>query len=92
MTFKEVSGGNSYEEEEVFKVEMIIVLFFAVLLLYPFKLVPKGYEFLLLSVPVIYFSQGDSQFYNRESPYFVVLVFGYLLMLRMSTRTSVEKK
>ena len=71
---------------------MIIVLFFAVLLLYPFKLVPKGYEFLLLSVPVIYFSQGDSQFYNRESPYFVVLVFGYLLMLRMSTRTSVEKK
>lgn len=62
---------------------IIMVLFFAVLMLYPFKLVPKGYEFLLLSVPVIYFSQGDSQFYNRETPYFIVLVAGYLLMLRM---------
>ncbi|MEE8747768.1 MAG: O-antigen ligase family protein [Rahnella inusitata] len=71
---------------------IIMLLFFAVLLLYPFKLVPKGYEFLLLSVPVIYFSQGDTQFYNRESPYFVVLVFGYLLMLRMCHRISSEKK
>ncbi|QLK63060.1 O-antigen ligase family protein [Enterobacteriaceae bacterium Kacie_13] len=71
---------------------ILMLLFFAVLLLYPFKLVPKGYEFLLLSVPVIYFSQGDTQFYNRESPYFVVLVFGYLLMLRMCHRISLEKK
>ncbi|CAM3960114.1 O-antigen ligase family protein [Rahnella victoriana] len=70
---------------------IILVIFFAVLLLYPFRLVPKGYEFLLLSVPVIYFSQGDTQFYNRESPYFIILVFGYLLMLRMSTRTSLGK-
>lgn len=71
---------------------IIIVLFFAILLLYPLKLVPKGYEFLLLSIPVIYFSQGDTQFYNRESPYFVVLVFGYLLMLRMSHRTPSEEQ
>jgi O-antigen ligase len=71
---------------------IIIVLFFAVLLLYPFKLVPKGYEFLLLSVPVIYFSQGDSQFYNRETPYFVVLIVGYLLMLRMKTPAVSEKQ
>jgi len=61
-------------------------------LLYPFKLVPKGYEFLLLSVPVIYFSQGDSQFYNRETPYFVVLIVGYLLMLRMKTPAVSEKQ
>jgi len=71
---------------------IIIVMFFAVLLLYPFKLVPKGYEFLLLSVPVIYFSQGDSQFYNRETPYFVVLIVGYLLMLRMKTPSVTEKQ
>jgi len=71
---------------------IIMVMFFAVLLLYPFKLVPKGYEFLLLSVPVIFFSQGDTQFYNRESPYFIVLVFGYLLMLRMCDRSSSVKQ
>lgn len=71
---------------------LIMVLFFAVLLLYPFRLVPKGYEFLLLSIPVIYFSQGDTQFYNRESPYFIVLVFAYLLMLRMRTLPSLEKQ
>lgn len=70
---------------------IIIVSFFAVLLLYPLKLVPKGYEFLLLSIPVIYFSQGDSLFYNRESPYFVVLVFAYLLMLRMQKPAPLEK-
>lgn len=64
---------------------IIIVVFFAVLLLYPLKLIPRGYEFLLLSIPVIYFSQGDSQFYNRETPYFVILVACYLLMLRMKT-------
>ncbi|MBU9845198.1 O-antigen ligase family protein [Rahnella ecdela] len=70
---------------------LIMVLFFATLLLYPFRLVPKGYEFLLLSVPVIYFSLGDTQFYNRESPYFIVLVFAYLLMLRMKTSSVPEK-
>ena len=71
---------------------LIMVLFFAVLLLYPFRLVPKGYEFLLLSVPVIYFSMGDTQFYNRESPYFIVLVFAYLMMLRMRPHPPIEKQ
>jgi O-antigen ligase len=71
---------------------LIMVLFFAVLLLYPFRLVPKGYEFLLLSVPVIYFSMGDTQFYNRESPYFIVLVFAYLMMLRMRPHPAIEKQ
>ncbi|PKE27774.1 polymerase [Rahnella sp. AA] len=71
---------------------IIMVLFFAVLLIYPFKLVPKGYEFLLLSVPVIYFSQGDTQFYNRETPYFIVLVLGYLLMLRMRSHNPLKKQ
>lgn len=71
---------------------LIMVLFFAVLLLYPLRLVPKGYEFLLLSVPVIYFSMGDTQFYNRETPYFIVLVFAYLLMLRMRLHPPVERK
>ncbi|MGP6444444.1 O-antigen ligase family protein [Rahnella aceris] len=71
---------------------LIMVLFFTVLLLYPFRLVPKGYEFLLLSVPVIYFSMGDTQFYNRESPYFIVLVFAYLMMLRMRPHPAIEKQ
>ena len=71
---------------------LIMVLFFAVLLLYPFRLVPKGYEFLLLSVPVIYFSMGDTQFYNRESPYFIVLVFAFLMMLRMRPHPAIEKQ
>ena len=71
---------------------LIMVLFFTVLLLYPFRLVPKGYEFLLLSVPVIYFSMGDTQFYNRESPYFIVLVFAYLMMLRMRPHPPIEKQ
>lgn len=70
---------------------IIMISFFSVLLLYPFKLVPKGYEFLLLSIPVIYFSQGDTQFYNRESPYFIVLVLAYLLMLRMQNPSLLEK-
>lgn len=62
---------------------IIMLALFVALLVYPFVLFPSAYGFLLLSLPVLFFSQGDCQFYNRESPYFIILVLGFLMMLRL---------
>lgn len=61
---------------------MIMLGFFLGLLLVPLFGKSPRYEALLLAIPVIYFSMGDSQFYNRESPYFILLVWGYFMMTR----------
>ncbi|TCV93500.1 O-antigen ligase [Biostraticola tofi] len=62
---------------------IIMLAFFIALLLWPFKMFPGSQAFLLLSLPVVFFSQGDCQFYNRESPYLMILVLGFLMMLRL---------
>ena len=59
-----------------------MIAFFAVLLIVPLYGEKRYYEGLLLAIPVIYFSMGDSQFYNRESPYFILLIWGYFVMMR----------
>jgi O-antigen ligase len=61
---------------------IIMVAFFLALLIVPLSGRKRHFECLLLSIPVIYFSMGDSQFYNRESPYFILLTWGYLMMMR----------
>lgn len=61
---------------------IIMLTFFASLLLAPFTGNTRRYELLLLAIPVVYFSMGDSQFYNRESPYFIILLWGYFYMMR----------
>lgn len=62
---------------------MLMLALFLALLFYPFVLFNGASAFLLLSLPVLFFSQGDCQFYNRESPYFMILVLGFLMMLRL---------
>lgn len=62
---------------------MLMLALFLALLFYPFVLFNSASAFLLLSLPVVFFSQGDCQFYNRESPYFFILVLGFLMMLRL---------
>lgn len=61
---------------------VIMAAFFLVLLIAPIGGRKRHYEGFLLSIPVIYFSMGDAQFYNRESPYFILLTWGYLMMMR----------
>ncbi|WP_413736538.1 O-antigen ligase family protein [Sodalis sp. RH21] len=63
---------------------ILMLTLFIGLLFYPFVLFPGASAFLLLSLPVTFFSQGDCQFYNRESPYFMLLVLGFLMMLRLA--------
>src|SRR5476651_756573 len=62
---------------------ILMLALFLALLFYPFVLFNGASAFLLLSLPVLFFSQGDCQFYNRESPYFIILVLGFLMMLRL---------
>lgn len=62
---------------------ILMLAVFVALLVYPFVLFSGAGMFLLLSLPVIVFSQVDCQFYNRESPYFILLVLGFLMMLRL---------
>ncbi|NDL64788.1 O-antigen ligase family protein [Acerihabitans arboris] len=62
---------------------ILMLAVFVALLVYPFVLFSGAGAFLLLSLPVIVFSQVDCQFYNRESPYFILLVLGFLMMLRL---------
>ncbi|MDL4913115.1 MAG: O-antigen ligase family protein [Enterobacterales bacterium endosymbiont of Blomia tropicalis] len=59
-----------------------MIAFFVALLVSPLCGKKRYYEGLLLAIPVIYFSMGDSQFYNRESPYFILLIWGYFVMMR----------
>ncbi|WP_410012738.1 O-antigen ligase family protein [Sodalis sp. C49] len=61
---------------------LLMLAVFVALLVYPFVLFSGAGAFLLLSLPVVIFSQVDCQFYNRESPYFIMMVLGYLLLLR----------
>lgn len=63
---------------------LIMLSVFVALLFYPFALFQAANPFLLLSLPVITFSQVDCQFYNRESPYFIMLVLGFLMMVRLA--------
>lgn len=61
---------------------LIMLGFFFALLLPPLFEQKPRYEVLLLAIPVICFSMGDSQFYNRESPYFILLIWGYFIMVK----------
>ncbi|HEY0210910.1 O-antigen ligase family protein [Acerihabitans sp.] len=61
---------------------VLMLAVFLALLVYPFVLFTGAGAFLLLSLPVVIFSQVDCQFYNRESPYFFMLVLGFLMLLR----------
>lgn len=38
----------------------------------------------LLTIPVIYFSMGDRQFYNRQSLYFILLAWTWFMMMRQT--------
>jgi len=38
----------------------------------------------LLTIPVIYFSLGQSQFYNHQSPYFILLAWTWFMMMRQT--------
>ena len=68
---------------------VIMIAFMLALLLVPVTGKQRHYEGLLLAVPVIYFSMGDAQFYNRESPYFILLIWGYFLMVRRTSDASI---
>lgn len=68
---------------------VVMLALFISLLVAPFSGKARRYELLLLAIPVIYFSMGDSQFYNRESPYFIMLIWGYFFMMRHA-KTSLE--
>lgn len=70
----------------------IMLALFVSLLFAPFTGSEKRYELLLLAIPVVYFSMGDSQFYNRESPYFIMLVWGYFFMMRHAKTTFILNK
>ena len=63
---------------------IIMLALFVSLLCLPFSGKTRRYEFLILAIPVTYFSMGDSQFYNRESPYFIMLIWAYFTMLRQA--------
>lgn len=61
---------------------VIMLALFVSLLCSPFTATTRSYELWLLAIPVVYFSMGDSQFYNRESPYFIMLIWGYFYMMK----------